>query len=65
MVDEALAEFLFYILRYVILRSGPSSVAGFSWGSFGMDESSDFKRALLLYGGEIIFAARSYISNPG
>ena len=30
-----------------------------------MDESSDFKRAVLLYGGEIIFAARSYISNPG
>lgn len=65
MVDEALAEFLFCILRYVTLRSGPSSVASLSRGNFVMHESSDLKRAVLLYGGEIPFAAHNSISNPG
>lgn len=64
MVDEAIAEFLFCFLRYVIVNSGPTSAASFSWGSFGLEGGSDFKRASLFNSGEILFAASNYISNP-
>lgn len=61
MEDEAIAEFLFCLSFKMLF----TSVASFSWGSFGVEGGSDFKRASLFYSGEILFTASNYVSNPG
>lgn len=44
MIEEAVAKpFVAVFSEYVILRSGPTSVAGFSRGTYGVENGSDFK----------------------
>lgn len=50
MIEEAIVElFVVVFNEYVIVRSGTTSIASFSGGSFRVESGSDFKRDSLFY----------------